>query len=126
MSQSILQRLRAAIAGSRGVTVELPKAFIIEVLEAMETAAVRVPVVDLDALVRKQREWNDQVIDAYLQACGQKRIARGPRPSALKTRCVECEGYMFVLATRITGRKMMCLGCKRRVTIRTAQQPEKA
>lgn len=128
MSQAVIKRLRAALAGSRGITVELPKAFIVEVIEAMDAAP---PAVDLDALVRKQREWNDQVIKAYLQAGGQTRVAQAPRYGGLKTRCIktrciECEGDMFVMATRVSGRRMMCLGCKRRVTVKGDMQPERA
>lgn len=128
MRQSILQRLRAAIAGSRGVSVELPKAFIIEVLEAMETAAVRVPVVDLDALVRKQREWNEQVIAQYLRSQEyQRQQCGGPtRWAAAHTACSACDEKMIVLGIRKNGRKLLCPGCERSVTIRTAQQPEKA
>lgn len=123
MSQAVIKRLRAALAGSRGISIELPKAFIVEVLEAMVATP---PAVDLDALVRKQREWNDQVIQAYLQAGGQTRTLPGPKPGDVKTRCVECGAGMFVMAKRVNGRRMMCLGCKRRVTVKSETQPEQA
>lgn len=123
MSETIIKRLRGAVARASGITVELPKAFITEVIEAMETAS---PVVDLDALVRKQREWNEQVIAAYLQAGDQKRLHPGPKPGSCATKCGECGAAMLVLAKRSNGRRMMCVGCKRRVTVNTGPQPGEA
>lgn len=124
MSQAVIKRLRAALAGSRGISIELPKAFVVEVLEAMEAGP---PTVDLDALVRKQREWNEQVITEYLRSQSPRRENRvGEAAWVSRTACTECDANMIVLGTRKNGRRLLCIGCSRRVTVKTAQQPERA
>ena len=119
MSEVIINRLRRAMASAPGITVELPKAFITEVLEAMVTVT---PAVDLDALVRKQREWNDQVIAEYLRS----RNASQVKPGRARTECVECGAKMVILNKSVYGRRMQCSGCNRRVTVTDELQPEKA
>lgn len=126
MSQAVIKRLHAAIAGSRGVTVELPKAFVVEVLEAMSAAPASV---DLDALVRKQREWNDQVIAEYLRSqpdAPRIRVYSTPRPIGVgvKSKCADCGGPTLVIEKRKERRRLMCSHCSRRVTVYGEHLPE--
>lgn len=107
---NILARLNAALEHQQGVHLTVPRAFLIELRsELLQASAAAAP--DLDALVQKQRDWNDQVIRQWLNGAYSP---AGGRPPKFKVACTECKVSMFMMDSRDGVRMWICSGCRRR------------